>query len=303
LAIKTLTYDNNGNLLTITDSGGTTTYTRNAMNQLTGISGPGVSASFVYDGLGRREKKTINGSLTEFLFDGVNPVQETSGTAIVANILPGLGVDEFLTRTDVSGGATSSFLSDALGSSVALTDTAGTVQTEYTYEAFGRTTATGASNSSSHKYTGRENDGTGLYYYRARYYNPVLQRFISEDPIEFEGGWNFYTYVDNSPLNFIDPFGEAQRGPRKLNVNLPDGRQMTKSTPLNQIQEAVDLAKKLGWSEKTIANLKALEKVVKRGGTIAILLELAFPDDANAGEDDLLCQAAPTTCRPSKSSE
>jgi YD repeat-containing protein len=74
---KTLTYDNNGNLQTITDSSGTTTYTWNARNQLTGISGPGVSASFVYDGLGRRETKTINSSLTEFLYDGLNPVQET----------------------------------------------------------------------------------------------------------------------------------------------------------------------------------------------------------------------------------
>jgi hypothetical protein len=85
-----------------------------------------------YDGLGRREKKTINGSLTEFLFDGLNPVQETSGANILANILPELGIDEFLTRTDVSAGATCSFLPDVLGSSIALTDSSGTVQTEYT---------------------------------------------------------------------------------------------------------------------------------------------------------------------------
>ncbi|MGH7798558.1 MAG: hypothetical protein ACREQ2_27140 [Candidatus Binatia bacterium] len=64
---KTLTYDNNGNLQTITDSSGTTTYTWNARNQLVGISGPGVTASFVYDGLGRRERKTINSNITEFL--------------------------------------------------------------------------------------------------------------------------------------------------------------------------------------------------------------------------------------------
>jgi RHS repeat-associated protein len=155
---------------------------------LNGISGPNVSASFVYDGLGRREKKTINGSLTEFLFDGVNPVQETSGAAILANILPGLGIDEFLTRADVGASATSAFLPDALGSSLALTDASGTVQTEYIYEPFGKTSSTGASNISSYQYTGRENDGTGLYYYRARYYHPGLQRFISEDPIRFRGG-------------------------------------------------------------------------------------------------------------------
>jgi len=110
------------------DTGGTTTYTWNARNQLVGISGPSVNASFVYDGLGRRESKTVNGSLTEFLFDGRNPVQETSGGTVLANILPGLGIDEFLTRTDVTSGVASFFLADALGSPVAVTDATGTVQ-------------------------------------------------------------------------------------------------------------------------------------------------------------------------------
>jgi RHS repeat-associated protein len=167
-----------------------------------------VSASFVYDGLGRREKKTINGNLTEFLFDRLNPVQETSGAAVLSNILPGLGIDEFLTRTDVVAGLTSYFLADALGSAVAVTDATGVVQTDYTYEPFGRTTFAGVMTSSSYQYTGRENDGTGLYYYRARYYHPELQRFISEDPIGFAGSdWNLYGYVSNNPLLFTDPFG------------------------------------------------------------------------------------------------
>ena len=58
------------------------------------------------------------------------------------------------------------------------------------------------------RYTGRELDSeTGLYYYRARYYDPSVGRFISEDPINFIGGTNFYRYVGNSPLDFVDPFG------------------------------------------------------------------------------------------------
>lgn len=48
---------------------------------------------------------------------------------------------------------------------------------------------------------------TGLYYYRARYYDPKIGRFISEDPIKFEAGPNFYTYVDNNPTNYTDPTG------------------------------------------------------------------------------------------------
>ena len=213
-------YDNNSNVQTTTDAGGTTTYTWNARNQLVGITGPSVDASFIYDGLGRRESKTVNGSLTEFLYDGVNPVQETSGATILANILPGLRIDGFLTRTDVTSGITSYFLADALGSPVAVTDAVGAVQTEYTYEPFGQTTVGGASNSNPYQYTGRENDGTGLYYYRGRYYNPLLQRFISEDPIGFRSGdFNLFAYVFNNPLIFIDPFGWDKC--KKLNCDPP----------------------------------------------------------------------------------
>jgi RHS repeat-associated protein len=187
-----------------------TTYTWNARNQLTGISGPGVSATFVYDGLGRREKKTINSNVTEFLYDRLNPVQETSAATILANILPGLGIDEFLTRTDVFAGVTSNFLMDALGSPIAVTDSAGTVQTEYAYEPFGRASSTGASNSSSYQYTGRENDGTGMYYYRTRYYHPQLSRFIKEDSINAAlPGENLYAYAYNNPIVFTDPMGLA----------------------------------------------------------------------------------------------
>jgi RHS repeat-associated protein len=56
-------------------------------------------------------------------------------------------------------------------------------------------------------YKDRENEGNGLYYYRARYYNSLLQRFVSEDPIGFRGGINKYSYVANSPLNWVDAFG------------------------------------------------------------------------------------------------
>ena len=125
---------------------------------------------------------------------------------VTANLLTGLGIDEVFTRTDSVG--TREFFSDALGSTVALADTSGAVQTSYTYEAFGGTTQTGSASTNSYKYTGREDDGTGLYYYRARYYSPRLQRFISEDPIGFRGGdQNLYAYVRVNPISSIDPNG------------------------------------------------------------------------------------------------
>ncbi len=207
-ADKSLTYDDNGNLQSITDSNGTTLYQWNARNQLVGISGPSVNASFVYDGMGRREAKTINGSLTEFLYDFIDPVQESSGVTVIANNLLGAVTDEFIGRTDIVSGVSSYILTNALGSTVAIADNTAVVQTEYTYDSFGATTVTGTTNGISYLFTGRENDGAGTYYYRARYYSPILQRFISEDPIGFVGrDFNLYAYVKNNPTNDFDPLG------------------------------------------------------------------------------------------------
>ena len=161
--------------------------------------------SFTYDSFGRRTGKTVQGVTTNFVYDGLNPVQEKAGVTVTANLLTGLGIDEFFTRTD--GVGSRALLPDALGSTVALGDGTGTLQTRYTYEPFGYATQTGLASSSSYKYTGREDDGTGLYYYRARYYHPRLQRFIGEDPIGFTGGANFYAYVGNGPIGSTDALG------------------------------------------------------------------------------------------------
>jgi RHS repeat-associated protein len=99
-------------------------------------------------------------------------------------------------------------LPDALGLTVALGDNTGALQTQYTYEPFGVTTQSGSASTNTYKYTAREDDGTGLYYYRARYYHPRLQRFIAEDPIGFHGGdVNLYGYVGNNPILLRDPMG------------------------------------------------------------------------------------------------
>lgn len=194
-----LTYDANGNLT----SDGVNTYTWDARNQLASISG-GVTASFGYDASGNRTKKTAGGVTTEYLYDGFNAVQELSGGAVTANLLTG-GLDEVFART--TGGGTQTPLVDGLGSTLAVTDGVGNIQTQYAYDAFGNTAATGAASDYPFQYAGRENDGTGLYYNRARYYAPALQRFISQDPIGFAAGVNHYAYVGNNPANFVDPMG------------------------------------------------------------------------------------------------
>jgi len=198
-------YDLNGNL----GSDGPTSYTWNARNQLTGMSG-GTSTSFAYDGLGRRSSRTIIGASANFLSDDLNTVQELSGITPAANLLTG-GLDETFTRTDGTG--TRSLLVDGLGSTLELADSSGTLQTHYTFEPFGATTTLGATSTNPQAFTGRENDGTGLYFYRARYYNPTYGRFISEDPIGFRGGINVYAYVGGNPLSWVDALGLAKCPP------------------------------------------------------------------------------------------
>src|SRR5438876_1407818 len=197
-----LFYDLNGNMT----SDGTHSYTWDARNRLSQMD-LGNTASFTYDPFGRRATKSIVGTGTTFLYDGANPVQEVIGGTNTANSLSG-GVDEVFQRTDSAGAR--SFLSDALSSSLALTDSTGTVQTSYTFEPFGNTSTSGSATTNSFAYTGRELDSGNLYYYRARYYNPTLQRFISEDPVGLRGGLNLFRYVHNDPVNFKDPSGHGE---------------------------------------------------------------------------------------------
>lgn len=193
-------YDDNGNLT----SDGSRSYSWNARNELTAITG-GVTASFDYDALGRRRLRTVGSAVKQYLYDGENPVQELVSNTPVANLLTGFGIDEYFTRTDATG--TFSYLTDILGSSIALADGSGSVQTEYSYEPFGLVSTSGSTTANTLAFTGREVDGTGLYFYRARYFAPILQRFVSEDPIGLRDNVNPHVYVANDPVNNIDPLG------------------------------------------------------------------------------------------------
>lgn len=168
-----------------------------------------LSATFSHDALDRRLAKTLNGATTTYLYDGADIVTEAEATN--ASYLSMLTIDEPLVRQTPNGNEY--FHTDDLGSTVALSDDSGSVTTRYTYGPFGSTTVTGTS-TNPFQFTGRENDGTGLYYYRARYYSPSRSRFLSEDPIGFDAGDpNLYAYVSNSPTNLVDPSGEAGRIP------------------------------------------------------------------------------------------
>ena len=187
-----LGYDANGNLL----NAGTSSYTWNTRDQLVASSDGG--ASFAYDALGRQTSRVISASTDSYLYDGFN-VSSLSGN----QILNGEGIDELYAY----GGASSSLLTDGIGSTLAITDSAGNISGSYTYGPYGNTSHTGSA-TAPNQYSGRENDGdTNLYYYRARYYSPTLNRFISQDPIGLGGGMNVYAYVNGNPISDTDPLG------------------------------------------------------------------------------------------------
>jgi RHS repeat-associated protein len=212
----TQTFDANGNRLTQTNANGTTTHIWDARNRLIALTGPTISATFIYDALGRRTTKTLNGQSTSFLYDGLDAVKQ-SGPEGDTSYLRTLAIDEIVARADTSG--TTTYITDTLGSTVALTDSIGAPVTMYTTAPFGETAVSGVPSPNPFQFTGRENDGTGLYYSRARYYDPSGARYISEDPIGFSGGDpNFYGYVWNSPLRWIDPLGLASIGSRPLDA-------------------------------------------------------------------------------------
>jgi RHS repeat-associated protein len=197
-----VTHDANGNLL----SDGVSSYNWDARDRLVAVAGPASTASFDYDGEGRRTSKAAGAVTTNFVYDGLTAVQELQAGLLSANLLTGAGFDETFSREDASG--TRTVLTDALGSTTGVADSAGDVTTEYSYSPFGSTTATGSPDPLSGQFTGRDNDGGDLYFMRARYYHARFQRFVSEDPLGFDGGdVNLYAYAFNSPTNYIDPLG------------------------------------------------------------------------------------------------
>jgi RHS repeat-associated protein len=194
------TYDLDGNLT----SDGTSTYTWNARGELSGISGP-TSATFGYDALGRRISRASGGTTTGFAYDGATAIQERVGGSPTSNQLIG-GLDATIRRTDAAGSR--ELLTDALGSTLGLVDAGGTITTSYSYGPYGATTAGGTASANPSAFTGRELEPGGLYYQRARYYEPGTGRFLSEDPLGLAAGdANPYRYLRNDPLNGTDPSG------------------------------------------------------------------------------------------------
>ncbi|MBK5276228.1 MAG: hypothetical protein JJE30_14420, partial [Desulfuromonadales bacterium] len=212
-------YDKNGSLISQAETQGkatrTTTYGYDYLNRLNNVVTPEsktVTIDNLPDGFNRTAKTTETGS-TRYFHDGMNVISEygTTGSRTVRYTL-GAGTDEIHVREDASG--TYFYHYDGLGSVAAITDATGKVIAKYDYEPFGRMKETSTSTiDNPYTFTGRELDKeTGLYYYRARYYDSMDGRFTQVDPIPLKNRTqdqlNSYTYAANNPINFTDPTGE-----------------------------------------------------------------------------------------------
>lgn len=211
--LYTYTYDNNGNLETKTDrlTGQVTVFRHNALNQLVRIEFPdGRVAAYRYDPLGRRIEKDVDGTLARYIYDGWEIALEFDGTnALQARFTHGDRVDQPLAME--RQGQEYFFHSDQRNSIRLVTDAAGVAVNAYDYDAFGNPVQFITAVASPYAFTGREwDDESGLYYYRARYYDPFTGRFIEEDPLHFAAGdVNLYRYAFNNPVNLVDPSGLA----------------------------------------------------------------------------------------------
>jgi len=172
----------------------------------------GGTTTFKYDPFGRRIQKSGPLGTTNYLYDGPNLVEETDGNAnILARYTQGKMIDQPLAENEAS--TTNYYQQDALNSITSLSNISAALSNTYTYDSYGMLAASTGTFANPFQYTGREFDQeTGVYYYRARYYDPTMGRFTSEDPFRFTGGIDFYQYASNSPILLNDPMGLEPQG-------------------------------------------------------------------------------------------
>ena len=173
---------------------------------------------FSYDMFGRRLSKTVEGEATYFVYDrddvildfvDADGAEGAADPVLDKRYLHGTRVDQVLAQEDSAGDVTW-HLSDHLGTIKDLADNSGTLINHFVYDSFGNVVGeTNPAVNTRYLYTGREwDEEIGLYHYRARSVKADVGRFVSEDPIGFDSGdTNLYRYVENSPLDTVDPLG------------------------------------------------------------------------------------------------
>jgi RHS repeat-associated protein len=206
----TYTYDANGNLTGRTDKATqtVTAYHWDVEDRLVAVHTPAQTVTFRYDALGRRIEKE-GSTTTRYLYDQEDIVAELDGGNVLhTRYTHGPGIDEPLARREATTNSVTYYAADGLGSVTDTMNAAGQVSVAHRYDSYGNVLA--GAGVGGYAFTGREWDPeTGLFYYRARYYEPNLGRFVQSDPIGLHGGINTYLYVRATPVLYTDPLGWA----------------------------------------------------------------------------------------------
>jgi RHS repeat-associated protein len=225
------TSDPNGNLA----SDGTTTFGYDAENRLTSATGA-KNATLAYDPDGRLFQ-TSGSSTTQFLYDGdrLSGEYDASGTLLRRYVF-GTGVDEPLIwyeGASVGAGNRRYLHANHQGSVIAISNSSGTTLEKNTYDPNG---VPGEFNTSRFQFTGQAYiPELGLYYFKARFYSPILGRFIQPDPVGYKDDMNLYAYVAGDPLNRNDPLGLWSTPAHNLMIKTAFARTLDKAA-IAQIQ-------------------------------------------------------------------
>ena len=211
-------YDADGNLIQDTSPQGTKTYGYSQDNKLLTVTcSNGDSWEYVYDAFGNRVAVTHNGQTTEYVIDptGLGDVvgeYEDSTGNLLTSYVHGRGL---ISQFNKQLNSRSYYESDALGSTVAISDALGSVVNSYSYLPFGGELEWTETLANDFQFVGQwgvMSEGNGLEYMRARFYDPNAGRFVAADPIGLLGGdENFYAYIANAPLSSVDPGGTSPR--------------------------------------------------------------------------------------------
>ena len=210
---KSFTYDDEGRLITQTGVGAKT-LSWDQKGRAKTISANARTVSYQYDPLdyriGSYGASTGN---ADYYLEGEYVEAIYSGNRLQAEYLRGTSPDELVAgwSFDAAGSwKPAIYHHDNVMSVTGISAHTGAVQEQIAYGAFGNVLNDTGTTTNQLRYTGREADtDTGLYYYRARYYDNSIGRFVSEDPLGFKAGMNFYAYVNNNPVNGNDPSGKC----------------------------------------------------------------------------------------------
>jgi RHS repeat-associated protein len=226
--VSSETYDQNGNALAT----GGKTFTYDSENHLTSMNGGTVT--LVYDGDGNRVAKTVSGAITQYLVDDMNPtgyaqvVEELVGGAVTRQYT--YGRQRISESQSINNAWTASFYGyDGGGNVRNLTNTAGVITDEYEYDAYGNSFTKVGTTPNNYMYRGEQYDpDLGLYYLRARYYNPATGRFLSRDPedgdIADPATLHKYLYANGDPANLMDSTGRESAYEQGLLIGKIIGR-------------------------------------------------------------------------------